>query len=300
MQKMLANRQVTKRTIADNIKYRKSLLEIDQLSERIKQKNVDMQAIPGYDSFETDQVENEKLWRDLKTERDSLSGQIRVYQEQIKNNEKELTRELYRNIDDDYRKMMIKVKTTEMADADLSKYYNALDKALMKYHSVKMEEINKIIRELWQNTYRGNDIDAIEIRADTEKEKARSYNYKVVMIKGGVEIDMRGRCSAGQKVIACLIIRLALAETFCLNCGILCLDEPTTNLDRENIAGFANSLINIIAARRQQNTFQLVVITHDEEFVQQLGKSEYADYYWRVAKDETQHSTIDRQNIADL
>jgi hypothetical protein len=54
---------------------------------------------------------------------------------------------------------------------------------------------------------------------------------RVVMVHGGVELDMRGRCSAGQKVLACLIIRLALAETFCLNCGILALDEPTTNLD---------------------------------------------------------------------
>ena len=34
-----------------------------------------------------------------------------------------------------------------------------------------------------------------------------------------------------RQVLACLIIRLALAETFCLNCGILALDEPTTNLD---------------------------------------------------------------------
>jgi energy-coupling factor transporter ATP-binding protein EcfA2 len=33
------------------------------------------------------------------------------------------------------------------------------------------------------------------------------------------------------QVLACLVIRLALAETFCLNCGILALDEPTTNLD---------------------------------------------------------------------
>lgn len=31
------------------------------------------------------------------------------------------------------------------------------------------------------------------------------------MVNGGVEMDMRGRCSAGQKVLACLIIRLALA-----------------------------------------------------------------------------------------
>lgn len=38
-------------------------------------------------------------------------------------------------------------------------------------------------------------------------------------------------CSFPLQVLACLIIRLALAETFCLNCGILALDEPTTNLD---------------------------------------------------------------------
>jgi DNA repair protein RAD50 len=62
------------------------------------------------------------------------------------------------------------------------------------------------------------------------------------MYSGGVELDMRGRCSAGQKVLASLIIRLALAENFCLNCGILALDEPTTNLDAanasESAAGF--------------------------------------------------------------
>lgn len=28
----------------------------------------------------------------------------------------------------------------------------------------------------------------------------RTYNYRVVMIKGDTALDMRGRCSAGQKV----------------------------------------------------------------------------------------------------
>jgi DNA repair exonuclease SbcCD ATPase subunit len=42
----------------------------------------------------------------------------------------------------------------------------------------------------------------------------RNLIFRVVQCKNGVEIDMRGRCSAGQKVLACLIIRLALAETF--------------------------------------------------------------------------------------
>lgn len=66
-------------------------------------------------------------------------------------------------------------------------------------------------------------------------------------------------------MLACLIIRLALAETFCLNCGILALDEPTTNLDAANAASLAAGLRSIIDARRVQQNFQLVVITHDEK-----------------------------------
>jgi len=35
---------------------------------------------------------------------------------------------------------------------------------------------------------------------------------------------------------------MALAETFSKNCGILALDEPTTNLDEYNIQSLAESL----------------------------------------------------------
>lgn len=59
-------------------------------------------------------------------------------------------------------------------------------------------------------------------------------------------LDMRGRCSAGQKVLASLVIRLALAEVFCLQCGVLALDEPTTNLDRENIESLAYALTEFV------------------------------------------------------
>ena len=104
------------------------------------------------------------------------------------------------------------------------------------------------------------------------------------MITNDVEMDMRGRCSAGQKVIASIIIRLALAETFCLQCGILALDEPTTNLDNENISGLAQALADIISSREKQSNFQLIIITHDEAFVQALGRSEHANSYFRVEK----------------
>ena len=68
---------------------------------------------------------------------------------------------------------------------------------------------------------------------------------------------MRARCSMGQKVLASLIIRLALAETFGLHCGILALDEPTTNLDRANIESLAEALTNILRLRRSQTGFQV-------------------------------------------
>lgn len=93
----------------------------------------------------------------------------------------------------------------------------------------------------------------------------RQYNYRVVMVKNGVEMDMRGRCSAGQKVtthfliplnfriftllsylfkvLASLIIRMALAEAFSSKCGVLALDEPTTNLDEDNIASLSDTIL---------------------------------------------------------
>lgn len=77
----------------------------------------------------------------------------------------------------------------------------ALEKALLAFHTTKMSDINKIIKELWQKTYRNQDIDYIQVKADAESGQ-RSYNYRVVMISGGAELDMRGRCSAGQKVAA--------------------------------------------------------------------------------------------------
>jgi DNA repair protein RAD50 len=90
------------------------------------------------------------------------------------------------------------------------------------------------------------------------------------MTKGSSSIDMRGRCSAGQRVLASIVIRLALAETFGVNCGCIALDEPTVNLDYKNKKGLAVALAQIISSRSQQQNFQAILITHDEDFVSML------------------------------
>ncbi|PVV01925.1 hypothetical protein BB560_003635 [Smittium megazygosporum] len=222
----------------------------------------------------------------LATTKASLIGEKKQIETQIQHFKNDIKAN-YKDIDSLYIEKMIAYKSLELAQEDLEKYSKGLDNAIMMYHSMKMQEINKIIRELWVNTYMADDIDTIEIRSESEKTKLnRSYNYRVVMIKGGQVIDMRGRCSAGQKLLAALIIRLALAETFAMNCGILALDEPTTNLDEANIESLARSLSRIIASRQYKSKFQFVIITHDEEFLNMLGKSDLTDYYWKVYKNQ--------------
>lgn len=90
-------------------------------------------------------------------------------------------------IDKQVRDKRIVFETTTLAVQDLERYYKGLDKvgarvvrvvtsvdgitarwcvaqALMHYHHMKIKEINTIIRELWTNTYKGQDIENIEIR----------------------------------------------------------------------------------------------------------------------------------------
>ena len=235
---------------------------------------------------------------DLRAEYAESQGRVKTHQEAMAACKRELNDPELRGVDKALSRQVLELKTMEMVNSDLDRYHSALDRALMAFHASKMSDINKVVRELWQRTYRGQDIDYIQIRSDAEGAQGRSsYNYRVVMVVGDAELEMRGRCSAGQKVLACLIIRLALAETFCLNCGILALDEPTTNLDAPNADSLARSLIDIMHSRKDQENFQLIVITHDMHFAQVLGQREHADYYWRITKDDQQHSHIECENI---
>ncbi|RZC68646.1 hypothetical protein C5167_031923 [Papaver somniferum] len=288
-----------KRNIDDNLNYRKTKAEVDELEKEIESLEDSILRIGGVSTFEAELKKHKQEKERLRSELDRSHGTLSVYQSNISKNKLDLKQAQYSDIDKRYFNQLIQLKTTEMANKDLDRYYNALDKALMRFHSMKMEEINKIIRELWQQTYRGQDIDYISIHSDSEGAGTRSYSYRVLMQTGDAELEMRGRCSAGQKVLASLIIRLALAETFCLNCGILALDEPTTNLDGPNAESLAAALLRIMEDRKGQENFQLIVITHDERFAQLIGQRQHAEKYYRVTKNEHQHSIIEAQEIFD-
>ncbi|KAK1788005.1 hypothetical protein P4O66_016479 [Electrophorus voltai] len=296
--------KVQERWLQDNLTLRKRVEELKEVSKR---REVLLKEMGNMKVLElrNERRELERKVEDLKKNRSVALGRQKGFEEEILRFRKELREDQYCQAEERYRDKMIVMRTTELANKDLDIYYKALDQTIMKFHSMKMEEINKIVRDLWRSTYRGQDIEYVEIRSDVDENasagmKRRTYNYRVVMVKGDTALDMRGRCSAGQKVLASLIIRLALAETFCLNCGILALDEPTTNLDRENIESLAHALVEIIKSRSRQRNFQLLIITHDEDFVELLGRSNYVEHFYRIKKNQEQCSEITKCSISSL
>lgn len=239
---------------------------------------------------------------DLNHEIAAKMGESKALLEQSRQIQNELNN-AYLETEEQYRRAVAKLETSEGAVEDLVKYVKALDGAIMQYHSLKMGEINALLDEMWKRTYTGTDIDSIHIKSESDAGSAStraSYNYRVCMVKQDTELDMRGRCSAGQKVLASILIRMALAECFGSSSGLIVLDEPTTNLDHKNIEALAQSLSDVIASRRAQRNFQLIVITHDEHFLAQMNPSSYCNYYYHIHRDSRQLSKVQKRPIANL
>ncbi|PGH11620.1 hypothetical protein AJ79_04760 [Helicocarpus griseus UAMH5409] len=293
----LKDSENTKRQYADNLRYRQERAALEDVTATIEELAA-QNAEVDRGRFKEESERRTREHNALSAKQASKMGEMKSKDDQLMQLLADWNTD-YKDAGAKFKEAHIKVETTKAAVDDLGRYGSALDKAIMKYHSLKMEEINRIIEELWQKTYRGTDVDTILIRSDNENAKGnRSYNYRVCMVKQNAEMDMRGRCSAGQKVLASIIIRLALAECFGVNCGLIALDEPTTNLDRDNIRSLAESLHDIIKSRQQQANFQLIVITHDEEFLRHMQCGDFSDYYYRVSRNERQKSIIERQSIA--
>jgi DNA repair protein RAD50 len=68
----------------------------------------------------------------------------------MKTVKKEMEKEQSLNSQEKYREKLVELKTLELSLKDLDQYHNALDRSLMTFHTLKMKEINKVIRELWQ------------------------------------------------------------------------------------------------------------------------------------------------------
>ncbi|CRG93638.1 DNA repair protein RAD50, putative [Plasmodium gallinaceum] len=241
-----------------------------------------------------------KTINSLKIKEAELKGKIGLRKEYIDKLKNDIKSKLFINIEKEYKKKIVEIHVYKNVIKDICNFYFSFDQAIIKFHSLKMQEINISIRNLWRRVYTSTDIDYIYIKSDVQTEcnekinQRRSYNYRVVMVKDNCELDMKGRCSSGQKVLSSIIIRLALAESFSIKCGILALDEPTTNLDKYNSRNLASLIANIVDLRKNNSTFQLILITHDTYFVDVLSQYGLTNCYYKIKKDEQGYSRIEK------
>ncbi|CCE72828.1 Piso0_000424 [Millerozyma farinosa CBS 7064] len=291
-EKVLSESSNIKSELRDNLELRNSQREIESIQVQIEELNIS-DAQEKKEDYHKKSRNIRDLLTQLNADHAGKVGEIRQMKDQIRSLRSELMHE-YKDVDSRFHEEWIKLQTNMLVSNDIQTYSRALDNAIMKYHGMKMEEINRILAELWSQTYRGTDIDSIAIKSDVSVQSKgnRSYNYRVVMYRQSTELDMRGRCSAGQKVLTSILIRLALAECFGTNCGVIALDEPTTNLDQENAESLAQALNKIIEFRKNQRNFQLIVITHDEKFLSHINGDRFTDHFYRVQRDELQKSVI--------
>lgn len=52
---------------------------------------------------------------------------------------------------------------------------------------------------------------------------------------------------------------MALAEAFSSKCGVLALDEPTTNLDEDNIASLSETILESVAFSHRYSLLSIII-----------------------------------------
>lgn len=208
----ITHQEQVKKLVQDNIGYRATCKELDQRKAEYAEKRaqaMDMDAAHGrggraggdgeelgarYLADKKRELQRtEQEFQRLSDTRANLSGRLSTLKEQTSEYEIKLDGKTLKDIDERCRRKNIECETTQMACSDLDAYHNALDRALLNFHTLKIKEVNKIIKELWQLIYRGEDIDSIEIVSGIEAAEGgapssgradKSFNYRVVMKKG--------------------------------------------------------------------------------------------------------------------
>lgn len=137
--------------LSQNIDLLEYEAQIEEIEKELSSLGEEVEKLDGYRSGSAQKKYDGLLAaiQEHASKKSRLEGRRQEIVEQIRSLNRKLSSEEYKNVDEQYRSAVIKKDTTEMAMHDLDKYASALDKALLRFHVMKLEEINKIIKDLW-------------------------------------------------------------------------------------------------------------------------------------------------------
>jgi len=163
-----ASKEKLQSEVLANLEYRETANREAEKQKELDAVRQSIRDLPGGGAVEPeiDEVQASINKKELEIQRSS--GAVETIGSRLKETRTQLNEHRYRHIDDRHAKKLIEVKTVSLVIGDLDRYYKALDRALIRFHQTKMEEINRSTKELWNKTYKGSDIDGIEIKSEHE------------------------------------------------------------------------------------------------------------------------------------
>jgi len=265
-----------------------------QASTRLKEVQEKVTGFEDYEIRRSEILELDKKISEIRNRKYLILGASQQLEREMKRYERELNSKSYQAAFKNYAESMSRLVCNRAILEDLEKLKLCILKSISSFHDRMLNKINYVLQAKWKKIYQGGDIESIEVVADEIKEKQRGYNYQLVMRKNGTIMVMREKSSAGQRALAAIILRMTLAELFVKEFSFIALDEPTANLDENNVRSLARSIGAYVQRRAAKGIkLQSIIITHDEEFLRALNE-ECSPYYYRTTLNQDGLSQINK------
>ena len=176
------------------------------------------------------------------------------------------------------KKALKEEKRLGQIEEELAIFKNSLMETQIALRTELIEAINSAIGNIWRIIYPYADITIVRITA-TDKD----YVFEI-QDGNGTWKSLDGIASGGERACVALALRIALSIVLTPNLGMLILDEPTHNLDKEAVELLSQTL----QLKVPEVIGQTIVITHEEG----LMGSEFAASYKLTRQKEGFGATV--------
>jgi len=156
------------------------------------------------------------------------------------------------------------IEKLEKIIRELKIFAKALTEVQSQLRKEFVTSVNHTMNKLWSTLYPYRDFEGIRLNIEEG-----DYVLQLFSRSGGWT-NVEGFVSGGERSIACLALRIALALVLAPQLRIVFLDEPSHNLDSKSLSELAVTL------RERVGEFldQVILITHQEELIDAVtGKS---------------------------
>lgn len=210
---------------------------------------------------------NEDEYIKLKSNLFTMDSKYSEIEKQVKLNEELLennlnNKKLYESLEQKLKLIFSKKNSLDLKNQDLLHFIKSLENSQLQLRKVLIDNINSALEIIWPKLYVYNDYISARLKSNND------YILEVKTLEGEW-IRVEGLLSGGERSCAALAIRIAISLVLTENLGLLILDEPTHNLDKNSVLKLSQTL----ESELPDLVDQIFIITHDLELLNTINSN---------------------------